>query len=155
MPYSRPWTTNRCRCVPVQPKATCSTACRPAIDVSAGTSSRRQISGLTPRTTTRSWYTLGKGAGCVVSGMAPILASRCGRMAPGTAPPTVCPALAADARDADADARDPESEGDSGGAVAAGGGERDGGEQRGGHGDLPHQRHVGDQGDHHQEGGVG
>jgi uncharacterized protein (TIGR03083 family) len=28
-----------------------------------------------------------------VSGMAPILASRCGRMAPGTVPPTVCPAL--------------------------------------------------------------
>src|SRR5664280_3148554 len=96
MPYSRPWTTNRCRCVPVQPKAICSTACRPAIVVSAGISSRRQISGLTPRTTTRSWYTLGKGAGCMVSGMAPILASRCGRMAPGTVPPTVCPALVAD-----------------------------------------------------------
>ena len=59
----------------------------------AGISRRRQISGLTPRTTTRSWYTLGRGAGCMVSGMAPILASRCGRMAPGTAPPTVCPAL--------------------------------------------------------------
>jgi len=29
----------------------------------------------------------------MVSGMAPILASRCGRMAPGTVPPTVCPAL--------------------------------------------------------------
>jgi len=28
-----------------------------------------------------------------VSGMAPILASRCGRMAPGMEPPTVCPAL--------------------------------------------------------------
>src|SRR5450755_2509108 len=95
MPYSRPWTTNRCRWVPVQPKATCNTACRSAIVVSAGISRRRQISGLTPRTTTRSWYTLGRGAGCMVSGMAPILASRCGRMAPGTAPPTVCPALAA------------------------------------------------------------
>src|SRR5664280_1743308 len=93
MPYSRPWTTNRCRWVPVQPKAVCITACRPAIVVSAGTSSRRQISGLTPRTTTRSWYTLGRGAGCMVSGMAPILASRCGRTAPGMAPPTVCPAL--------------------------------------------------------------
>src|SRR5664279_4851348 len=76
MPYSRPWTTNRCRCVPVQPKAICSTACRPAIVVSAGSSSCRQISGLTPRTTTRSWYTLGRGAGCMVSGMAPILAPR-------------------------------------------------------------------------------
>src|SRR5664279_2035655 len=93
MPYSRPWTTNRCRCVPVQPKAVCNTACRPAIVVSAGTSSRRQLSGLTPRTTTRSWYALGRGAGCMVSGMAPILASRCGRMALGTVPPTVCPAL--------------------------------------------------------------
>ena len=61
--------------------------------MSAGISSRRQINGLTPRTTTRSWYTLGKGAGCMVSGMAPILASRCGRMTPGTVPPTVCPAL--------------------------------------------------------------
>ena len=60
-----------------------------------GISSCRQISGLTPWTTTRSWYTLGKGAGCMVSGMAPILASRCGRMAPGTVPPTVCPALVA------------------------------------------------------------
>ena len=29
----------------------------------------------------------------MVSGMAPILASRCGRMTPGTVPPTVCPAL--------------------------------------------------------------
>ena len=36
MPYSRPWTTNRCRWVPVQPKATCNTACRSAIVVSAG-----------------------------------------------------------------------------------------------------------------------
>src|SRR5664279_129653 len=44
--------------------------------VSARTSSRRQISGLTPRTTTRSWYTLCRGAGCMVSGMAPILALR-------------------------------------------------------------------------------
>lgn len=33
----------------------CATACRPAIVVSARTSSRRQISGLTPCTTTRSW----------------------------------------------------------------------------------------------------
>jgi len=49
---------------------------RPAIVVSAGSSSRRQISGLTPRTTTRSWYRLGRGAGCMVSGMAPILAPR-------------------------------------------------------------------------------
>src|SRR5664279_549642 len=93
MPYSRPWTTNRCRCVPVQPNAICNTACRPAIVVSAGSSSRRQISGLTACTTTRSLYMLGRGAGCMVSGMAPILASRCGRMAPGRAPPTVCPAL--------------------------------------------------------------
>src|SRR5664280_2559166 len=96
LPNSRHWTTTRCRCVRVQPEAICSTACRPAIVVSAGISSRRQISGLTPRTTTRNWYTLGKGAGCMVSGMAPILASRCGRMAPGTVPPTVCPALVAD-----------------------------------------------------------
>ena len=44
------------------------TECRPAMVVSARTSSRRQISGLTPRTTTRSWYTLGRGAGCMVSG---------------------------------------------------------------------------------------
>src|SRR5450755_3783396 len=92
MPYSRPWTTNRCRWVPVQPKATCNTACRSAIVVSAGISRRRQISGLTLCTTTRSWYTLGRGAGCMVSGMAPILALRTD--GPGQAPPTVCPALA-------------------------------------------------------------
>ncbi len=76
MPYSRPWTTNPCRCVPVEPNAICDTACKPAIVVTAGSSSRRQISGLTPCTTTRSWYTLGRGAGCMVSGMAPILALR-------------------------------------------------------------------------------
>jgi len=46
---------------------------------SKGISSRRQISGLTPRTTTRSWCTLGRGAGGMVSGMRP--SSRCGRMA--------------------------------------------------------------------------
>jgi len=68
----------------------CNTACRPATVMSAGISSRRQISGLTPRTTTRSWYTLGRGAGSMVLGMRH---PRAANGWPGRAPPTVCPAL--------------------------------------------------------------
>jgi len=40
--------------VPAERDLQCNTACRPAIGVSAGISRRRQINGLTPRTTTRS-----------------------------------------------------------------------------------------------------
>jgi len=44
----------RCRCSPLHPNAACNTVCRSAIVVVADTSRRRQLSGLTPATTTRS-----------------------------------------------------------------------------------------------------
>jgi len=53
------WMTNRFRCSLLQPKTSCSDACKSAMVLSLRTSSRRQISGLTPRRTTRSWYTTG------------------------------------------------------------------------------------------------
>jgi len=54
MPYSAPWNMNRCRWSPTQSKAVCSTVCRSAIVVSPDPKMRRQVSGLTPATTTRS-----------------------------------------------------------------------------------------------------
>ena len=56
-PYTRPWMKKRCRCSQLQPKATCRDRCRSAIVLWLRTSRRRQISRLTPRRTTRRWYT--------------------------------------------------------------------------------------------------
>ena len=57
-PYSTAWMVNRCRCSSPHPNAACKIACRPAMEISAGTSSRRRTIGLIPASTTRSWYTV-------------------------------------------------------------------------------------------------
>src|SRR5664279_1913961 len=49
MPYSRPWTTNRCRWSPFQPNAICNTACRPAIGVAVGDGDRVVAGGAADR----------------------------------------------------------------------------------------------------------
>ena len=48
MPYSVPWITNRCRCLPLQPNTVRRMVCSSAIVAVVGTSRRRQISGLIP-----------------------------------------------------------------------------------------------------------